>query len=263
MTNINNIIKSIYHSHKKSFLSSYGLDIVISILTIYIFTIAIMYFHIINHIPRIRQQWPTEKCNPLYMPFAGLVLENTNKTSLQLIEENFAGCVHNILYAISSDALAPLYYSKKLTLENMNNVKTAINDIRIFFNRIRNDITDTVGNVMGRSLNVMIPPLKMAITTKDSISKVKGVFTTGIYFMMANYIMMKSLFKNLIHIIVVSVLLVMIAIIIGLLFIPFFGEALAAPLIAMSIAIIVPTVIVITKVNNIFKMNLSSDMPHW
>jgi uncharacterized protein YacL len=116
---------------------------------------------------------------------------------------------------------------------------------------------------MGRTLNVMMPPLHMAITTKDSISKIKAVYTSGIYFLMGNYIMMKSLFKNMIHIIVTVVLLSIIGIIIGLLFIPFFGEALAAPLIAMAIAIIIPTVIVITKVNNIFKMNISSDMPHW
>jgi hypothetical protein len=263
MNYIQDILKSIHHSHKKSYLSSYGGDLTISILTIYIFSITIMYFYVINHIPIIKQKWPTEKCNPLFMPFAGLILKNGNKTALQHIEDNFSGCVHNILYAISQDALAPLYYSKQIALEGINDAIKAIHDVRAFFNTIRNDISDSVQNIMGRTLNVMMPPLHMAITTKDSISKIKAVYTSGIYFLMGNYIMMKSLFKNMIHIIVTVVLLSIIGIIIGLLFIPFFGEALAAPLIAMAIAIIIPTVIVITKVNNIFKMNISSDMPHW
>ena len=120
-----------------------------------------------------------------------------------------------------------------------------------------------VHNVMGRTLNVMMPPLQMAISTKDSLSKVKGVYTTGMYFTMANYIIMQSLFKNIIRIIVGSILMVLVAIIIGLMSIPFIGQALAAPLIGMAIAIIIPTVIIITKSNNIFKMNISSDMPHW
>tara|TARA_A100001011_G_C14292537_1_gene836899 strand:+ start:1012 stop:1803 length:792 start_codon:yes stop_codon:yes gene_type:complete len=263
MSYIENILKSIHYSHKKSFLSSYGGDLAISILTIYIFSIAIMYFYVINHIPIIRKKWPTEKCNPLYMPFAGLVLKKSKKSSLKLIEDNFAGCVHNILYSISQDALAPLYYAKKISLEGIDDAIKAVHDIRAFFNKIRNDISDTVESVMGRTLNIMMPPLHMAVSTKDSISKVKGLYTSGVYFMMGNYIMMQSIFKNLIHIIVVLILLVIVGIIIGLMFIPFIGEALAAPLIALAIAIIVPTVIIIAKVNNVFKMNVSSDMPHW
>ena len=74
---------------------------------------------------------------------------------------------------------------------------------------------------------------------------------------------MQSLFKNIIRIIVASILMTLIAIIIGLMSIPFIGQALATPLIGMAIAIIIPTVIIITKSNNIFKMNISSDMPHW
>ena len=47
----------------------------------------------------------------------------------------------------------------------------------------------------------MMPPLHMAETHKDALGKVKGLYSVGVYFMMANYIMMKSLFKNIIHII--------------------------------------------------------------
>ena len=263
MSEIQTILKSVQNYHKKSFILSYGGDLAISILTIYIFLIAILYYYVINHIPIIRKKWPTQKCNPLYMPFAGLVLKKTNKSSAKLIEENFAGCVHNILYSIAQDALAPIYYAKKTSVEAIDEAVKSVHNIRAFFNKIRNDITDTVESVMGRTLNVMIPPLHLAVKTKDSLSKVKGLYSSGIYFTMANYIMMQSLFKNIIHIIVTVILISIVGIIVGLLFIPFIGEALAAPLIALAIAIIVPTVMIIVKINNIFKMNISSDMPHW
>lgn len=263
MSDITNIINTISDTHKKSFISSYGSDLVISIITISIFIITIMYFYVKNNLPAIREKWPTEKCNPLYMPFAGLVLDKSNKSSLELIENNFSGCINNILESIAHDALAPLYYTKQATTDNMNQSLNAVNNIRAFFDKIRNDITNMVHNVMGRTLNVMMPPLQMAISTKDSLSKVKGVYTSGMYFTMANYIIMQSLFKNIIRIIVASILMTLIAIIIGLMSIPFIGQALATPLIGMAIAIIIPTVIIITKSNNIFKMNISSDMPHW
>jgi len=109
----------------------------------------------------------------------------------------------------------------------------------------------------------MIPPTHMAITTRDSLWRIKGVYTSGIYMMMGTYLTMKSAIMAIIHILVVVILVSLVASIVGLLFIPFIGEALAAPLIALAIAIMVPTVPIIMKFNNIFQGNQSTSMPHW
>ena len=263
MSNIQTIIEQLYKSHHKSYISGYGGDLAISFLIIYVYTIAIMYYYVINHIPEIRRQWPKNKCNPAYMPFASMVLTDSKKPAYKEIEDNFSGCIHNLLYSIAQDALAPIYYVKKVANEAMDEAMSGVNAVRGFFDKMRNSITDATESIMGRTLNVMMPPLHMAVTTKDALGKVKGLYSVGVYFMMANYIMMKSLFKNIIHIIVTLILAVIVGIIVGLMIIPFIGQALAAPLIALAIAIMVPCIMIIIKVNNAFKMNLSTDMPHW
>ena len=260
MTSIITLVNS---SQKKTYINSYGMDILISFITFTISVITIMYYYVKSNVPSIKQNWPSLRCNPLYMPFAGLVASNSNKSSFELINENFSECVHNILLTISQDALAPIHYVNKVTMDSMSESLNATNNIRALFDKMRNEITNTTKNIMGRALNVAMPPLHMAITTKDSLSRVKGMYTSGIYFLIGNYIIIQSLIKNILHIIVTVILISLVATIIGLMFIPFIGQGLAAPLIAIMIAISVPTVLVIGKINDIFGMDISSDMPHW
>lgn len=263
MSSIQDIINLLYLKHKKSYLSSYGSDIIFSIVIIYIYSVAITYYYVKNHIPQLRKNWPKDRCNPLYMPFASLVVKNSKDTANKIIEDNFSGCINNILHTIAQDALAPIYYAKKLAQEGVDDAIKAVDSIRGFFNTIRNDITDTAKSISGRTLNVMIPPTHMAITTRDSLWRIKGVYTSGIYMMIGTYITMKSAIMGIIHILVIVILVALVASIVGLLIIPFIGEALAAPLIALAIAIMVPTVPIIIKFNNIFQGNQSTSMPHW
>ncbi len=263
MDEIHKILSSISNSHSKSFISKYGGDLFISILIIYIFLTAISYFYVLANIPKLRSEWDTKKCNPLYMPFAALVLNKSDKSSLNILQDNFSGCINNILHSIAQDSLAPLYYTRQLALDSANQSLNAVNSIRAFFNKIRNDISHIVENIMGRSLNVMIPPMQMAISTKDSLSKIKGVYATGVYFMITTYMLIQVVFKIIINFIVFGILATLVASIIGLMAIPFVGQGLAAPLIAISIAISIPTAMIIANFNNMFKTNISLNFPSW
>ena len=109
----------------------------------------------------------------------------------------------------------------------------------------------------------MIPPTHMAITTRDSLWRIKGVYTSGIYTMIGTYLTMKSTIMIIIHIIVIIILVALVASIVVLLIIPFIGAALGAPLIALATAIIIPMVPIIIKFNNIFQGQQSTKMPHW
>lgn len=263
MSDIEQIINQLYIQHKKSYLSGYGSDVVISIVIIYIYLVIIIRYYILNNLPEIRSKWPTQKCNPLYMPFAGIVVKDSSKSSNELIQENFSFCIQNILQSIAQDALAPIYYARKVANDAVNESVKAVHSVRGFFSTIRDDIEDTVSSISGRTLNVMIPILHMFVTTRDSIERVKGVYTTGIYTMMGTYMLMKSTIFNILNIIVNVILAALVGTIIGLLFIPLIGWALAAPLIAVATVIMIPTLPIIIKFDNVFKGGFSTWLPHW
>ena len=80
MRNIVDSLKILYT--KDSYYKKYGKDAIIAIGIIYIFLAIGFYFHILNHIPGIRQNWPKNRCNPLYLPLAGIIMKDPKKTNI-------------------------------------------------------------------------------------------------------------------------------------------------------------------------------------
>ena len=128
MDNIHKTLNNLYN--KKGFYEKYGVDLIITIIIIYIFLISTTYFHMLNYLPQIKANWETEKCNPLYLPFAGFIINDKNKSKLDIVSENFSDCVQNILTSIVGEAFKPIYYIMNV----MNNTfKGMTNDVQPLF----------------------------------------------------------------------------------------------------------------------------------
>ena len=250
---IHNIIEHLYIKTNKGYFAKYGVDLIIAMTIIYIFFVASMYFYITNHIPQIRANWDTQKCNPLYLPFAGIIMQNSNKSNSKLVEENFQACVGNILSSIASEALKPLYYVTNITNKSLGNAINAQQAIRSVFNRVRTDVQNTSENIFGRALNVMLPVVNQMILMKSIMGQAHGLFTTALYTTMGTYITMYSTIMTIINIIIMVVLVALSASIIGVLFVPFIGPLLAAGPIALFIVILAFLMPLVFMFGDIFK----------
>ena len=261
--NINEIISELYKSKPISFIKSYGVHLGISILIILLFLVIIGNFQFKNAIPDIKKNWNKNRCNPLYMPFAGLVSKNKGESAFEATGKNFEGCTNNILQTIADDALAPIHYSVSLISDAVKGIEDAFNSIRAMIDKARSSVGDIGSDMSGRTLNIMIPLQKMFINAKDFLGKVKGVFTTGVFTLIGSYLITKSVLFNIINLVIVTILLILVASIAAYLFIPFVGEALAAPLIAIFTAIAVLLLPVIIFFDNKMGGDTSDVLPHW
>ena len=194
-----------------------------------------------------------EKCNPLYLPFAGLVVKNSKKTNNQLVEENFHACITNILTSITQDALKPIYYANSVATKSMQDASNATQAIRSLFNRVRTDFQDTAEDVYGRGLNITIPFVQMAIVMKNVLGQVHGLFTTALYVTMGSYMTLYTAIMSIINIVITVILLALGLSILAVIFIPFVGEAMAAPIIAMFVAIVVFMMPIVYMMEDAFK----------
>jgi small-conductance mechanosensitive channel len=240
-------------NNNKGYFSKYGVDLIIAVIIIYFFAITTMYFFVLNHIPKIREKWSKEKCNPLYMPFAGLVVKNSKKTNNQLVEENFHACIINILTSITQDALKPIYYANSVATKTMQDASNATQAIRAFFNRIRTDFQDTAENIYGRGLNITLPFVKMVLIMRNTLGQIHSLFTTALYVTMGSYMTLYSAIMNIINIIIMVILLALGLSILAVIFIPFVGQAIAAPSIALFVAIVAFLMPVVYMMNDVFK----------
>ena len=251
MNDITKVINKLYDKKGQGFFTKYGSDLIIALIIIYIFLVWTTYYYVLNHLPLIKANWAADKCHPLYLPFAGIIVDDKNKSKLELINNNFEGCVQNILTSITAEVLKPIYYTTNLLTSSFNEVTHATTGIRSMFNKVRVDMENTTENISGRTLNITAPILKLIISAKNMMGQTIGTITAAIYTLFGSYLTLNSLLGSIIEFIGI-ILGAIAAAIVAALFIPFIGEAIAAPLIALETAILVPFLIIVIAVNNIF-----------
>ena len=106
ITPIFNKINDIYL--KKSYLERYGGSVIFSIVAIIIAALYFVYLNIKNDKEIVKKDWAVNKCNPKYMPFAGMIMEPKDMSNMEYTIKNFAECSETILKDIIQIALAPV-----------------------------------------------------------------------------------------------------------------------------------------------------------
>ena len=258
MDNIFTKINNLYN--KKGFLARYGLDMWTSALIILTFFITTAYFYILNHIQPIKANWSKERCNPAVIPFAGLIQGKSGKDSFEFTGENFTGCIQTIFQNIAGYALQPINYSMNVLNETTGEVRTSTNAIRAMINKIRNSTKEFSEEIMGRSLNVTIPLIKMVIAARDVMGKTTGTMTAALYTLFGSYLGLKSLMGAIMQFVLI-ILLIMAALIVvswiaGFFFPP--ADIIAISTTAMMVALLIPYIIVEVFLNRVMDLPIPS-----
>jgi len=204
------IISKFNHLYnKEGFFQKYGVELIISTLIIFVFFIVASYFYSLSHIRSLRKDWPQNKCNPIYIPFAGLIIDDPHKSKLETTSENFNFCVNNILSSIISTILEPIYFFVKLLIEAWKEIITAIQNIRAMFNKIRNSANNVTQDVMNRGLNITTPIIQNTIIARDTLNKTNGVMAAGLFQAFGTYLTLKALIGAIIELVIILVLIVL------------------------------------------------------
>jgi len=106
ITPIFNKINDIYV--KRTYLERYGGSVIFAIFAILVVAFYFVYLNILNTKQLVKNDWAINKCNPLYMPFAGIIMEPQNMGKMEYTIQNFSQCSETILKDIIQVALAPI-----------------------------------------------------------------------------------------------------------------------------------------------------------
>jgi hypothetical protein len=210
-----------------------------SVIIIFAFCCANAYLKIRANAQMIRVNWPKYRCNPAYIPFAGLIMKPRGSfhEKIQFANENFEYCVQTELKSISSMFMEPLYYSQSVAMSTLNGIATALNAMRTLINSLRDALSSIIADVMSRVLNVMQPVVGILMSVRDLMGKIQGIMTASLYTLYGTYDTIQSGLRSVFEIIVI----IMIAM----------GAVIVAVWIAVAVAIAfgpfgVPVVIAMT-----------------
>ena len=206
----------------------------------------------------IVNDWPSQRCNPKYIPIAGLITHPEGTTAFQYTNDNFQYCVQDILKNVTGYALQPFQYMLDSITKVFSQMVNSIQQTREVTNTLRNGIRDFAEDVLGRILNFTIPLQQMLIALSDTFQKIQGVMTGGLYTMLGSYYALQSLMGAILELII-KLLVALVIIIIGLWITPFTFPAAAATT-AVFLSISVPLAIIIIFMTEVLHIK-SSKIP--
>jgi hypothetical protein len=200
----------------------------------------------------IKNDWVNQRCNPKVIPFAGFIYKPKYKSAIEFTGDNFNFCIQGILQQITGYTIQPFTFLLSYITNIFNQLGKAINIIRDFFSKLRNNFTNIAENILSRILNMLIPMQEILIALQDSFSKGQAILTAGLYTALGSYYTLQSLLGAVTNLII-KILIIMASMIILFFIIPFtipLGITLSGIFLAISIPLAI-IVVFMTQVLNI------------
>ena len=206
-------MKKIYK--KADYLDKYGGSVIICAVILFIFWIIVSYHLVKGQVKPIKKDWVNRRCDPTVMPFAGFINAPPGTSKIAFTGKNFSGCVTTILKEVLGEILKPIYYASHMLTKLVDELKTAMNEMRKVFDTVRNDITTITKEILNRILNMLTPVLLIMVKMKDVLSKTAGVLTSNLLFMFGIYDSFKSLIGAFLEFLIIAIIALVAATIIA------------------------------------------------
>jgi hypothetical protein len=173
---------------KRTYLERYGGSVLFAIFAILIVIFYFIYLNIQNNKEIVKKDWATNKCNPLYMPFAGSIMEPTDMSNMEYTIKNFSECSETILKDIIQVALAPVEAASILISASVSiltgvttNLMGAISNFRI--NSVQKE-TKKAADTQTEFSTILT---KVMAKIRSALKKGEGILTTIFFVFFSAY----------------------------------------------------------------------------
>jgi len=148
-------------------------DIIIVVFITFISVASTVYMYFIANIKNLKDNWVEYRCNPLYMPFAGLVGQD--------ILTNFSGCVMKSFHDYAGFIMDPLMSMFSDMSENVSEIGGAMEDMRGMMSDVRGGFLGIIGTVFGKIENLMSQFQYIIIRMRTLLARVVGIMMSFMY----------------------------------------------------------------------------------
>jgi len=260
---MDNIYQSIHKINEMytdlTYFDQYGGSVFIFIVLIIILCVVFAYATVMKNIQPIKDDWVNQRCKPSVIPFAGFINKPEDMSAFDFTGQNFTGCLQNILISISGFAIQPISYVTHTLSGLFEVIVEAIQQIRKITSSIRSNMSNITSEIMGRIANIIVPLQQIIISVVDSMEKVKGILTAGLYTSLGTYYVLKSLLGAIVQFII-TILIVLAALILAMWIIPFtWPVALTMTLVFISITI--PLAIIVVFFTEVLHVQVDMSIP--
>lgn len=134
---------------------------------------ASLYMLVMNNIKDLKDNWPIYRCNPAYMPFAGLVGKDPFK--------NFTDCTMKSFQDYTGFVVDPIMAQFSQVTGVVTQIGGAMNDMRGMMAQTRTGFLGIVGTVFGKIENLMSQFQYIIIRMRTLMARLVGIMMSFVY----------------------------------------------------------------------------------
>ena len=245
-------ISGMYLAHSKSYIGKHGKDVAITmvvVLAAFTFMVGTSYSAVVM---QAKANWEQNKCNPIYMPFAGVIMPIPGQSFAKTTGQNFDYCVQQDLSSFMSILLMPLEYVAFLVLTSLDLLINIVLLTMKLIAYLKSLIGGNSVSLYDKLAKMVIPITLMIAKIRDALARVNATVMTAVFTTLTVYEMVISGVLSILTIMVnlllavVAVIVVMFVVSMVLMVTPAFplGVAMFSVASVAVIAVIIPTVII-------------------
>ena len=134
---------------------------------------ATVYMYAMTNIKKLKANWPQYRCNPMYMPMAGLVGQD--------VFTNFTGCIMKNFQDYAGFMMDPIMSIFTDMSDSVGEIGSAMDDMRGMMSDVRGGFLGIVGTVFGKIENLMSQFQYIIIRMRTLLARVVGIMMSFMY----------------------------------------------------------------------------------
>ena len=149
------------------------MDIIIFAIATIVAIGASLYLYAGSQVASLKKNWAQYRCNPIYMPFAGMVGDD--------IMSNFTKCTMTGFQTYTGFIMDPILAEFGVVNSTLEEVSATMGSMRSMMSGVRGGFLGIIGSVFGKIQNVMSQTQYTIIRMRTLMSRIVGIMYSFVY----------------------------------------------------------------------------------
>jgi hypothetical protein len=149
------------------------MDIIIFAIATIVAIGASLYLYAGSQVASLKKNWAQYRCNPIYMPFAGMVGDD--------VMSNFTKCTMTGFQTYTGFVMDPILAEFGVVNSTLEEVSATMGSMRSMMSSVRGGFLGIIGSVFGKIQNVMGQTQYTIIRMRTLMSRVVGIMYSFVY----------------------------------------------------------------------------------
>lgn len=143
------------------------MEVAVFVVTTLVAVVASTYMFALTQVDHIKKNWVKYRCNPIYMPVAGMVGDD--------VFSNFTKCTMKGFHDYAGFMMDPILQEFDTVNETIGEIGGAMQDMRSMMSSTRGGFMGIIGSVFGKIQNTMSSIQYIIIRMRTLMSRIIGV----------------------------------------------------------------------------------------